>query len=321
MAVKRNTRLRNTRSRLKQGNPRVRSRGEGFHVGRYILLVVVLGAFVWLAVRPALARIAELPVFTIRNVVVEGAERLDRERILKSASIQAGANIFRVDLEHASQSLRKEFAAEDFVLFRRLPDTIVIRVKERRPVALINTDQLVGVDAQGVLLPHIGADMVESLPIITGVNSVASLSEPETRKRLLAGLKLLNAIYLQSPAVHKRISEVNVSSAATMGINLIDNGLEVIIGENGWTEKLPNLEKVISQVTGRMDSVRSVDMRFGEKIFIRRVLPARNAAKSVELKTQEEVGNHVNEQESARERTQAADRRLNKKSGNGAVAE
>jgi cell division septal protein FtsQ len=55
-----------------------------------------------------------------------------------------------------------------------------------------------------------------------------------------------------------------------MGISLIDTGLEVIIGESGWTEKLPNLERVIAQVTGRMDSVRAVDMRFGEKIFIKK---------------------------------------------------
>ena len=64
---------------------------------------------------------------------------------------------------------------------------------------------------------------------------------------------------------------------STMGIGLIDNGLEIIIGENDWGKKVPNLEKVISQVTGSLDSVKTVNMsfmRFGsnadERIIINR---------------------------------------------------
>jgi hypothetical protein len=44
-----------------------------------------------------------------------------------------------------------------------------------------------------------------------------------------------------------------------MGINL-DNGLEVIIGDTDWPEKVPNLEKWIAEVTGRLDSVKTLDL-------------------------------------------------------------
>ena len=169
MAVKRNSRLRNTQSRLKQSRPRGRSDGGGIHAGRYLILFVILGALVWAGDKLLLDRIIAMPVFTVRTILVEGTQHLDKELILKSAAIHPGENIFRTDLEKASRSLRNDFAAQDFTLFRKLPDTIVIRVVERRPVALVNDGELVGVDAQGVFLPHIGADMIDSLPIITGV--------------------------------------------------------------------------------------------------------------------------------------------------------
>jgi hypothetical protein len=153
-------------------------------------------------------------------------------------------------------------------------------VRERRPVALINVGKLIGVDANGVPLPHIGAAMADSLPIITGIDGgLSSLANPAVRNRLLSGLKLLDAIARQSPSVYKRISEINVSSLSGMGFNLIDTGLDVIIGENGWGEKLPNLERVINQVTGSMDSVITLDMRIPGKLFLKKSRPAADKVK------------------------------------------
>jgi len=229
-----------------------------------------ISVFAARAVKTALRPVTGLPEFTIRQVIIEGAEHLDKEKIESLSGITIGENIFEVNLGDAAESLKAEFAAEDFIVFRKLPGTIVIRVLERLPVALINVGKLVGVDDDGVPLPHIGADMVDTLPIITGVRSIASLSDPEVKKRLLTGLRFLDAITAQAPGVQKRISEINISNSSTMGFNLIDTGLEVIIGESGWAEKLPNLEKVITQVTGRTDTIRVLDMRIGEKIYLKK---------------------------------------------------
>lgn len=270
MAARRKPTLKQTQSKLRQSRVSNRSNRSGSPVGKIVVLLVLLGALVWMGAKAVRENVLTLPVFTVRQVVVEGAESLEREKIVTTAGLHPGDNIFRADLREASQALRKAYAAEDFTVFRKLPDTIVIRVQERKPVALINVGKLVGVDSDGIPLPHIGADMVETLPIITGVESVNALSDTLVRARLVEGLKLLEAIGRQAPGVQKRISEVNVSNMSTLGISLIDTGLEVVIGDNGWAEKLPALEKVISQVSARIDTVRTVDMRFGEKIFIRK---------------------------------------------------
>lgn len=279
--MNRANRLKSAAAHAKRGRGvHPRTEKSGVHAGRYIILAALLCALGWFIVKPAVGRVTELPVFTVCRVTVEGAERLDRNRIIETADITPGSNIFHVDLKKASLRLGKEFAVKDFTVYRRLPDTIVIRVRERKPVALISAGRLIGVDADGVRLPHIGADMAESLPIITGIDGgESSLADPAVRNRLLSGLRLLDAIASRSPAVHKRISEINVSSLSGMRINLIDTGLEVIIGENGWGEKLPNLERVIDQVIGRMDSVKTVDMRFGGKIFVKKSHPALESRK------------------------------------------
>ncbi len=63
--------------------------------------------------------------------------------------------------------------------------------------------------------------------------------------------------------------------------------VEVIIGDKDWNVKLPNLERVVNQVVGRMDSVRTVDMRFGDKIFVRKSAIAKIIRPVVETGTPE----------------------------------
>ena len=79
---------------------------------------------------------------------------------------------------------------------------------------------------------------------------------------------MLGHIYEGAPSVYNRISEVDVSNMAKMGICLVDNGLEVIIGDSDWARKIPVLDKVINEVTKREEAVKAIDIRFGEPIEV-----------------------------------------------------
>ena len=256
--VKRNDRLRSSAPRWKQQSRgiKVRSDTAGPHIGRYIILLGILTAGLFVGGKYAVDYAAALPVFTVRQVIVEGTHYIDRNKIVASTGIKPGCGLFDVNLVAVAIKLRKEYAARDFTVFRRLPDTIMIRVQERKPMALLGTEKVIGVDEEGVPLPHVGQEMVSTLPIVSGIKSTASLTDPQVKARLVSGLKLLEAISKDCPAIMKRISDINVS---TMGINL-DNGLEVIIGDTDWPEKVPNLEKWIAEVTGRLDSVKTLDL-------------------------------------------------------------
>jgi cell division protein FtsQ len=259
--MKKNARPGNSAARWKQSRREVKVRSDtaGAHIGRYIILLGILGAGMFFGMGYMVKYAEALPVFTVRKVIVEGTQYINRDKIIETAGIKQGKNLFDVNLPGVSRKLNMEFTARDFTIFRKLPDTIVIRVLERKPVALLNSGKLIGVDEDGVPLPHVGADMVSSLPIITGIKSGESLSDPKIKASLQAGIKLLGAITKDAPSVQKRISEVNI---ATMGINLIDNGLDVIIGDTDWAEKVPFLDKVISEVTSRNDSVKTINLKF-----------------------------------------------------------
>lgn len=262
------------RPKWRDNNP-VRRRSAGKYspfagIGRYLTGMVLMAVVLRFAGMPVVKLLISHPVFNIRNVVIEGTVYLDKEEIMGKAMIKEGQNIFEEDLGKISKTLKAAYTAEDFTVFRRLPDTITIRVQERKPVAMLNMDTLIGVDADGTPLPQVGASNVETLPIITGIENVSSLSNPAVKARLVTGLRLLARISDDAPTVYQRISEVDVTSLTEMGIMLIDNGLEVIIGDDDWARKIPTLEHVISKVTEQIETVKAIDIRYGEKIFVRK---------------------------------------------------
>ena len=237
-------------------------------IARFIVACLILGAVAKFLGVPIVQKVASHPVFMVREVVVEGARYIDSEKISASAGIEPGINIFDVDLAGVAQALKNEYTAENFTVFRRLPQTVVIEVYERKPVALLNMKTLVGVDSEGVPLPHIGAGMIDSLPIISGISSVSSLSDSTTRVRLISGLRMLDRISSEAPAVYSRISEVDVTNMAEMGISLVDNGIRVIIGDQDWKSKIPKLDRIINEVTRRRDKVKTVDVRIPDKVIV-----------------------------------------------------
>jgi cell division septal protein FtsQ len=262
------------KARRKAGAKKRPSRSSDNHfieiVARFLVVCAVAFAGIRYIGIPIGNAVASHPIFYVREVVVEGARYLDTEQVCNLADIEMGVNIFNLDLAKVSQTLESEFTAEKFNIYRRLPYTVVIGIHERKPVALLNMKELVGVDSEGVPLPHIGADMIESLPIITGIKTVTSLSDSTTRDRLLSGLHMLDRISEDAPAVYSRISEVDVTSMAELGISLVDNGLQVIIGPRDWKQKIPSLDRIINEVTWRRKDVKAVDIRFGDKVIIKK---------------------------------------------------
>ena len=241
-----------------------------FGIGRYILGFIAIALTYHFAVSPAIRRIMLHPIFKVRHVVVKGSHYIDSQEIITTAAVELGENIFDIDIGGISNTLQDDYTAEDFTVYRSFPATIAIQVHEKTPVALLNTEQLIGVDKNGIPLPHIGAELVESLPIVTGIKTLADLSDSTVKARLVAGLNMLEKINEKAPSTYKRISEIHVSNLNTLGISLLDNGLEVIIGDKDWARKIPVLDRVINEVTSRRKTVKAVDIRFGEVVVVKK---------------------------------------------------
>lgn len=273
MAKRKKSSVKNS-PRWRQSNASYRRRtgkaGRHVGVGRYLLGFMAVAVMFYFVGSTVSTHVRKHLIFTVREVVVEGVEYLDDDALLTEAAVEPGVNIFDVDIAEVAGRIKRAFEAENFTVYRSMPNRITIRVNERHPVALLNMKTLVGVDKNGVPLPHIGADLVTQLPIISGIGTIAGLSDSTVHARLTKGLELLKEIEKQAPATYNRISEINVAQLNTMGISLVDNGLEVIIGDRDWARKVPLIDRVVNEITVRRGAVKAVDIRFGEIVVVKK---------------------------------------------------
>lgn len=135
--------------------------------GAVLLLSGWLGA-------PALGR--RLAYFDVRSVEVVGARHVPVKAVVQSLKLPPSASVFDA-LAPVEARVRKVPGIRAAEVTRRLPGTLVVKVQESAPVALVSSSQgLRMVDGRGRALPYDPTRAAPDLPLVPAADTaVASL--------------------------------------------------------------------------------------------------------------------------------------------------
>ena len=107
--------------------------------------------------------------FTMKRVEIKGAQRVSRLAIYNVAFDQPSMAMPLVDLDATRERLLQFGWIKEARVSRRLPDTLVIDIIERRPAAIWqNNQQLSLIDGEGVVLEPVRIDAMPDLPLVIG---------------------------------------------------------------------------------------------------------------------------------------------------------
>ncbi len=139
-------------------------RRPGRFVGWATAAILVGWALSWaLPLLPeALARSG---LFRVGHVRVEGARRLSERQVVELAAVPAEASLFD-DPRPVAERVERHGLVREAVVTRRLPATLVVRVVEREPVALLSDSVLEPVDREGRRLPIDPTRLRVDLPLL-----------------------------------------------------------------------------------------------------------------------------------------------------------
>lgn len=203
----------------------------------FFILLVTMSAYVLL----------QSPLFEVKTFIVNGNRQLNKEDVISFSGLQAGANIFKINLAQSEEKLELVPLIKEVEITRSLPNKIVITVKERNAVALLPAENgFIKVDADGVYLQK--GQIASALPIITGISiKLNGPGKPVEAEYLPSALKALSQ--LPRPLVMK-LSELNINQAGQLSLYTIDGtqgrmGLptELEYKGNVFMQVLNNLEK------------------------------------------------------------------------------
>jgi cell division protein FtsQ len=114
--------------------------------------------------------------FTMSRVEIRGARRVSRLEVYNIAFDQASTAMPSVDLAATRARLLEFGWVKEARVSRRLPDTLVIDIVERQPVAIWqNNQQLSLIDAEGVVLEPVRIEAMPDLLRVLGAGANRNL--------------------------------------------------------------------------------------------------------------------------------------------------
>lgn len=182
-----------------------------------------------------------------------------------------GKNIFRISLKAIDRYLQVSYPdAREVYVGIALPDKLVVKMKFRKPVALIRTPKLYAVDEDGFILPTANADLLKDLPVIDGVSvrydqRRAKQTSPQGQDLKIA-LELLKEIRASRFMADYGVAAINAEDRENLSFNL-KNGVEVRIGCEDFRGGLAMLEQTLRDPRLLLDKIKYIDVRFKDVVI------------------------------------------------------
>jgi cell division septal protein FtsQ len=231
-----------------------------------ILLLVVVGAVLF-GIKAGFDLIgrklfSENPRFEIQHLVISCDGKLTEDRIREYTGLTEGMNLFAADFKDIEMALSKVPVVESVYLERKLPHTLIVKVKERLPVARIAGRQSrrfpFVVDRYGVVLPP--RQSAAALPLIKGLDEDLRLGLPVECPDVETTLKII-ALCDSSGSLRSyvQIETLDIKYADFIDMRL-KGGIRVRMPRFSLKSKLQDLATVIKIASGQGKRVKEVDL-------------------------------------------------------------
>lgn len=191
----------------------------------------------------------------VRDVLVTGRDRTPGSELLAALDVDRGTPILAFDPERARDAVAALPWVRNVVIERRFPNTIYLRLEERQPLALWQSDRTMRViDADGIVLTNERLEDYAALPLVVGQGA------PDHAAPLLEKLAAL-------PTIAGRVEAAILVSERRWDLRL-DNGVNIRLPEEGIGDALDQLSE-IEAVRGLFDrDIVAIDLRIGGRLVV-----------------------------------------------------
>ena len=198
------------------------------------------------------AALRRMSFFNVRSVQVEGVRYLDPAVVVARLRIDTTVSLF-ADGDAWAARVDGHPQVASVELSRRLPGTLIVRIVEAPPVALVPAaDGLVAIDASGRRLPIDATRVPMDLPLLN------------VRDRRLVAL--LDTLRAQQPALYARLSEVR-REGRELRIDVA--GLQVRAPLLLSAARIGEIVPVADDLARRHVRVAELDLRFRDQVIAR----------------------------------------------------
>ena len=252
-----------------------RKRGRWQAVVKPLAGYAALAALVGYAIYRLSVVAAGAHVLRVDAIVVHGNERLSNGEVLAILSGLRGENLVSTNLDAWRRRLMTSPWVSDAALRRSLPSTIEVLIRERQPIGVGRiAGEMYLVDDRGVIIDQYGPQYADlDLPIIDGLGA-APHDAPTLTDEARADLAARVIAAAKSKAkLAARLSQVDVSDLHNASVILTGDPTIVQLGDDQFAQRLQGYLDLAPALHQRVADIDYVDLRFGDRIYVRPTKP------------------------------------------------
>jgi cell division septal protein FtsQ len=264
------------RARVKPARKRGKWYGFTKRTAQFAALAVALAY----GISRASAGAARARMLRVDRILVQGTDRLSPGDVLAILTGLQGESLLWTDLDVWRRRLLASSWVRDAALRRSLPSTVEVLISERQPIGIgrISGDMYL-VDDRGVIIDQYGPQHAQfDLPIIDGLSAspgeggtMTDAARADLAARVIASIK-------SKPVIARRVSQIDVTDEHNARVILTGDPAVIQLGDDQFLARIESYTQLASALRERVSEIDYVDLRFGDRIYVRPVTPIKPAA-------------------------------------------
>ena len=208
-------------------------------------------------------------LFRLEAVKISGNEYLPAGVIRRAIDVQTGVPLSSVNIHRIERGLLKIRYLKAVSVNISLPATLLIDVRERKPVLYLVDKSLYMVDEDGLMLKKMEKMPLANIPLATGLG-VSSLLK--NRKPLLRALDLLQKIHKVDESLVPLISEFHLKKNSWPEIYLVKGGAHVRLGSEHHYERIYRLSQFLKNTDAlkHLSDIKAIDLTFKDRVILQK---------------------------------------------------
>lgn len=196
----------------------------------------------------------------VRNIVVEGRANTPEPLLRAAIGASIGDAILGFSVEQARTRIEQLTWVEHATVERRLPDTLVIQLVERRPFAIWqHQGKFVLIDRAGLVVANQDLARFRALPLVVGLGAPP------------AAAVLLDALAAR-PGLGARVTAAVRVAERRWNLRM-KNGTDVLLPEGAEAAALAKLDKLQEEQALLDRPLAVIDLRLPDKLVLRPMPP------------------------------------------------
>lgn len=204
--------------------------------------------------------------FTVGSVIVEGNKYVSVEDVYRIADIPESINIFSLNTATIKMRLMQDLRIDETTVSRQFPGTIVITIKERKPMAYVASNYgFLEIDKQGVVLAVLKNLKQINVPMITGTRLENEYVGDKVEN--LAVKNIVNYLSLLDEVTLNQLSEVNSRSSDEIVVYTL-NSVHIRLGNSErLADKAKLTNEMLRELEGKKVKIEYIDLSYASPVI------------------------------------------------------